>query len=172
MSLVIPTVVFLGSIIMLVWLRRGAFFVPTKRTHVSRIMGILNLKPGEKVVDLGSGDGRLLIALAEAGAEAHGYEHNPLLVARSKFALKKRGLEGKAFVHMENFWNADLSSFDGVVIYGISYIMPKLEKKLRAELRPGARVVSNAFKFPSWEPAAKDRGVYLYIQPPEHSETP
>lgn len=169
MSIVLPATVLLGSIVMLVWLYRGAFYVPTKRKYVPRIITMLDPKPGEKVVDLGSGDGRLLIALAEAGAEAHGYEHNPLLVARSRALCRKRGLEKKAFVHMENFWNADLSSFDGAIIYGIPYIMARLEKKLRAELHPGARVVSNAFKFPSWKPAAKDRGVYLYIQPPEHS---
>lgn len=162
MSIVFPATVLLGSIIMLVSLHRGAFFVPTKRKYIPRILTLLNPKPGEKMVDLGSGDGRLLVALSETGVEAHGFEHNPLLVMRSKQLLKKHGLEKKAFVHMENFWNADLSSFDGVVIYGIPYIMGRLEKKLRAELRPGARVVSNAFQFPNWKLSAKEKGVYLY----------
>lgn len=164
MSVIFPATVLLGSIIMLVWLYRGAFYVPTKRKYIPRIMALLGPRPGEKVVDLGSGDGRLLIALAEAGAEAHGFEHNPLLAMRSRQLFRKRGCGNKAVVHCENFWNADLSSFDGVVIYGIPYIMGRLEKKLRAELRPGARVVSHAFQFPNWELSLKEKGVYLYIR--------
>ncbi|MDO8594201.1 MAG: methyltransferase domain-containing protein [bacterium] len=152
----------IGSIIMLVWLARGPFYVPTRRKHVSRIIEMLELKPGEKAVDLGSGDGRLLIALAEAGAQAHGYEHNPLLVMRSKQLLRKHGLEGKVFVSMSNFWNLDVSSFDAVVIYGIPYIMERLQIKLQKELRPGARVVSYSFPFPSWEPAETHKRIYLY----------
>lgn len=155
-------VIVIGSIIMLVWLYRGPFFVPTRRKYVPRIIDMLGITPGEKIVDLGSGDGRLMIAIAEAGGEAHGFEHNPLLVMRSKQNFKKLGIEDKAFVYMSNFWAADISKYDAVVIYGISYIMPRLEKKLRAELRPGARVVSYSFPFPSWEPVKKDKRVYLY----------
>ncbi|MEK7087932.1 MAG: methyltransferase domain-containing protein [Patescibacteria group bacterium] len=162
MSIIFPATVFIGSIVMLVWLRRGAFFVPTKRRYVPRIIALLSPKQGEKIADLGSGDGRLLFAFAGAGAEAHGYEHNPLLVARSRTLSRRHGLDGRVFVHMENFWNVDLSSFDGIVIYGIPYIMPRLEKKLRAELRPGARVVSLAFQFPNWPLSAKEKGIYLY----------
>ncbi len=164
MSVIFSATVFIGSIVMLVWLYRGPFYVPTKRRYLPRIIGMLDLKSGEKVVDLGSGDGRLVAAFAEVGVEAHGYEHNPLLVMYSKQAFKKQRLKGKAFVHMRNFWDADLSSFDGVVVYGIPYIMSRLEEKLRKELKPGARVVSNAFPFPNWEPIAKEKTIYLYRQ--------
>ncbi|MDO8564572.1 MAG: methyltransferase domain-containing protein, partial [bacterium] len=152
----------IGGIAMLLHLRRGAFFVPSRRNDVARMLSFLDIKEGKKIVDLGSGDGRLLIALAEAGAEAHGYEHNPILVWQSRRTIKKRGLEARAFVHYRNFWKEDFSSFDAVVLYGIPYIMPKLEAKLRRELRPGTRVVSNAFTFPTWEPVEKVHRVYLY----------
>lgn len=164
MSIIFYATVFIGSIIMLVWLYRGPFYVPTRRKYVPRIIAMLELKGGERIVDLGSGDGRLLVALAEAGAEAHGFEHNPLLVMRSKKTIKTRGLEDRAFVYMSNFWNADISGYDGVVVYGIPYIMQRLEEKLQKELRPGARVVSYSFPFPNWEPAAKEKAVYLYKQ--------
>ncbi len=162
MSSIFYATVVIGSILMLVWLHRGPFYVPIRRKYVPRVIAMLDPKPGERIVDLGSGDGRLLVALAEAGAEAHGYEHNPLLVMRSKQNFKKKGLEGKAFVHMSNFWDVDVSVFDGVVVYGIPYIMTRLEEKLKRELKPGARVVSYSFPFPNWEPTQKEKAVYLY----------
>ena len=156
--------VFLGSVWILFWLSRGAFFVPMPRSGLPRVVSLLALQKGERAVDVGSGDGRLLIALAEAGAEAHGFEHNLLLVWRSRRNIKKAGLSGKAFVHWNNFWKENFSPFDAVTIYGIPYIMGRLERKLRAELRPGARVVSYSFTFPNWQLAQSDNRVYLYRQ--------
>lgn len=165
MSLTFSLTVFLGSILILLWLYRGPFFVPTRRKYVPRIIELLGVQPGERIVDLGSGDGRLLIAIAQAGGIAHGFEHNPILVWRSRQNAKRLGLEDKIFVHRKNFWTMDVSGFDAAVIYGISYIMPRLEKKLRTELRPGARVVSYSFRFPHWEPVKKEKMVYVYRQP-------
>ncbi len=156
--------VFLGSIWILFWLSRGAFFVPLPHSAVPRVIRLLALQPGEKAVDVGSGDGRLLIALAEAGAEAHGFEHNILLVWRSRRNIRRAGLSARAFVHWSDFWDEDFSRFDAVTIYGIPYIMRRLEKKLRAELRPGARVASYSFPFPDWQPIKSDGKVYLYRQ--------
>ena len=163
MIIVFYATVTIGSVIMLVWLARGPFYVPTKRNYVPHIVNFLALRRWEKAVDLGSGNGRLLIALAEAGAEAHGYEHNPLLVWRSRYNIKRAGLKGKAFVHTANFWNVDVSVFDAVVIYGMPYIMPKLEEKLRRELRPGAR--RRAFvPVPELGAGSVAQAVYLYKQ--------
>lgn len=156
--------VFLGSVWILFWLSRGAFFVPMPRSGVERVICLLTLQKGEKAVDVGSGDGRLLLALAEAGAEAHGFEHNIVLVWRSRRNIRRAGLSEKAFVHWSNFWKEDFSQFDAVAIYGIPYIMRRLEKKLRAELRPGARVVSYSFPFPNWSPTQSAHSVYLYRQ--------
>ena len=151
--LIFYATVFVGSIIMLVRLHRGPLFVPTERRYVPHIIHFLKLQKGERVVDLGSGDGRLLIALAQAGAEAHGFEHNPMLVWRARRNIKKAGLEGKAFAHHGNFWKQDASRFSAVVIYGIPYIMLRLEQKLQRELPPGARVVAHSFPFPTWQPS-------------------
>ncbi|MEK7208286.1 MAG: methyltransferase domain-containing protein [Patescibacteria group bacterium] len=158
-------IVVAGSALLLLSLYRGAFFVPTRRKYIPRIVELLGIQAGETVADLGSGDGRLLIAVAEAGGVAHGFEHNPFLVWRARRNVRRAGFENKAFTHHGNFWNEDLSSFNAVVIYGIPYIMGRLEKKLLAELRPGARVVSNSFPFPTWQPTAAHKRVYLYRQP-------
>lgn len=140
----------------------SAPYVPTWGERFQNVIELAQVKPGEKVVDLGSGDGRLVIAFAQAGAEAHGYEINPMLVFRSRKLIKKAKLEGRAFIHWGSFWNADLSPYRLVVIYGMSHIMGRLERKLLRELSSGSRVVSIYFKFSSW-PSVENRGsINLY----------
>jgi cyclopropane fatty-acyl-phospholipid synthase-like methyltransferase len=140
----------------------GALYVPTKEEKVKKMIEFLNIKEGEKALDIGSGDGRLVIALAKAGAQAVGYEINPFLVKKAKDNIKKAGLEGKAFVYCKNFWKEDFSRYDVITVYGIGYIMKNLEKKLKKELKKGARVASNAFSFPNWVPVKKEDNVILY----------
>ena len=82
----------------------GAPFEPTSDRKLKIMMKLAKVKKGEKAVDHGSGDGKIVIALAKAGAEAHGYEINPLLVLFSRYKIKKAGLKGKAFIHWKNFW--------------------------------------------------------------------
>ena len=140
----------------------GAVYLPTKKEAVEKMIELAKIKPGEKAVDLGAGDGRLVIALAKADIEAHGYEINPILILLAKINIYKAGLKGKAFIHFKNFWQEDLSRFDIVVVFGIGHIMEKLEKKLDKELKKGARVVSNSFTFPNWRLSKKENGVFLY----------
>ncbi|HEX4104023.1 MAG TPA: methyltransferase domain-containing protein [Candidatus Paceibacterota bacterium] len=140
----------------------GAIYFPTDPRRVELIMEILRPHAGQKVADIGSGDGRILIALAERGATAHGYEINPILVWRSRRAIRARGLAGRAFVHWKDFWRVDLAGFDAVVVYGFPHLMQGLQEKLQKELRPGAAVVSCVYSFPSWAPAMKRDKIYFY----------
>lgn len=125
---------------------------------------LARLTPGEKAADMGSGDGRIVIALARAGAEAHGYETNPLLVWLSRRAIARAGLKHTAFIHRTSFWGEDLSRYAVVTVFGIGYIMERLEQKLQRELRPGARVISNKFMFPSWQAAQSEGRVHSYYK--------
>lgn len=143
-----------------VW--RGAPYVPTRPSVVTRIIKLAGVKPGEKAVDLGSGDGRLVIALARAGAEARGYEINLWLVLWSRWQIRRAGLGSRAKIIWGSFWWGNLQPYSLVVVYGIPRIMPALEKKLGRELSPDARVVSSAFVFPNWQPKDTDGGLYLY----------
>ncbi|TSC79995.1 MAG: hypothetical protein G01um101429_307 [Parcubacteria group bacterium Gr01-1014_29] len=147
-------------------LERGAPFVPSNKKKIKNMLALLGVLQGIRAVDLGSGDGRLVVALARAGAQAHGYERNPILVFLARSRIWFAGLAEKAFIHHGSFWGADLSSFDVVVVYGISGIMRELEEKLERELQPGARIVSNTFPFPSWQPKREAEKVYLYERPP------
>ncbi len=160
LTLVFILIAFLNLLFPLIFW--GAIYVPSKKEKINKIIEFAEVKPGEKAVDLGSGDGRLVIALAKAGAEAYGYEVNPILVRKSKINIRRAGLENKAFINWGSFWQADLSEFDIIIIYGMKHVMGRLEKKLRKELKKDARIVSNTFKFPTWSPKKKDNNIYLY----------
>ena len=111
---------------------RGAIYFPTTPHGVSVMLKLADIKPGEKIVDLGSGDGRILIAAAKMGADAVGYEINPVLVRQSRRAIARAGI--RAVVHWESFWNVDLSEFDVVIVYGIPYIMQAYREEAEAVL--------------------------------------
>jgi len=142
----------------------GAINVPSTEEKVKQIINIVDLSGKKKAIDLGSGDGRIVIALAKAGIEAHGYEINPFLVARAKKNIKKAGLKNKAHVYLKNFWQENLGEFDVVVVFGMKHVMAKLEKKLEKELKPGAVVVLNYFTFSKWKPEKMEDDIYLYIK--------
>lgn len=144
---------------------RGAPFAVTSPTNLKTIIELAKIKPGEKAVDLGAGDGRLVIALAQAGAETHGYEINPLLAWLARRNLQKAGLTKKAFIHRQNFWQVDLSQFDVITIFGIGYIMAPLAQKLKKELKPSARVISNGYPLPTWPITRQIGEIYLYKNP-------
>ena len=143
---------------------RGAPFVLTDSRTVKTMTGLANIQPGEKAADLGSGDGRIVIAIARAGAEAHGYEINPFLVLWSRYRISRAGLSQRAFVHWRDFWKVDFASYKVITVFGMFHIMGPLERKLRRELVPGSRVVSNTFTFPRWPHSSKEGRVYLYEQ--------
>ena len=142
----------------------GAPFVPTSRKRLRIMLELAKPKPGELWIDLGSGDGRLIIAAARAGARAVGYEIHPMLVALTKIKIWFYGLGGRAQVKLVNFWPVDLSKADIISLYLIPNKMARLQKKLSAGLKPGCRVVSNAFRFPDWTPSAEKDRVKLYIR--------
>lgn len=122
-------------------------------------------KPGEKMADLGSGDGRVVIEFAKLGIEAHGFEIDPKLVSLSQNNIFSENLTHLAHIHITDFWEADLSSFDLIIIYGMPDVLPRLENKLQMELKTGTKVISSVYEFPSWSYSAKKDNVYLYALP-------
>ena len=140
----------------------GAPFVPTSNAVVETMVALANIKPGERMVDLGSGDGRIVIAFAQAGAEAHGYEINPSLVFWSRLNIRRLGLRNKAFIHWRSFKACDFSKFAIVTTYTLPRFMASLEGKIQTTLPKNGRVVSHQFRFPNWEPTEVKDKVYLY----------
>lgn len=140
----------------------GAPFAPSKPKTIARMLQLAGIKAGERACDIGSGDGRIVIALARAGAEAVGIEKNIFLVWWSRLKIKKAGLADRAKIIHGDLWKFDFSKFSCVTVFGIIFIMKDLEKKLQAELKPGARVVSNLYTFPTWQLAKEEEKIYLY----------
>ncbi len=140
----------------------GAPFEPTKKDKLKKIMKLANIKKGDKAVDLGSGDGRIVIAMAKKGAESHGFEINPILVFISRRNIKKAGLKGKAFIHWKSFWNKDLGEYDIIIMFQFHTIMKRLKKKLEKEVKKKAKIISYYWKFPNWKIIKNIENIYLY----------
>jgi len=152
-------------IIFSVWLSGfffGAPFEPTVKKRLKKMIEFSNVNKNDKVVDLGSGSGRIVIEFAKKGIESHGYEINPFLVWISRKKIKKLFLQDKAFIHRKNFMKEDLSDYNVVCIFQIGYMMDKLEGKLKKELKKGSRIISNTWEFPNWKSKKQSKGVYLY----------
>ncbi len=141
----------------------GGPYVPSSPDRVKRMVRLAGIKPTDVVMDLGCGDGRLLIAAVEAGAKkAIGCEIHPGLVRMANFKIRKKKLQEKIEVYKKSLWNFDTSEADVMLLYQIPYAMEKIGEKLQMEMKPGSRVVSNGFVFPEWEPDKEEASIYLY----------
>lgn len=150
--------------------RHGAIFVPSSRERVETMLELVALRPGELALDLGSGDGRILIRAAQAGAHAIGLEINPFLVWYSRRRIKNRGLELTAEVLHQDLRSYPFGRADVVFLYLWPATVAGLKEKLIRELKPGARVISNAFPIPEWIPTKEKHKVFLYTFPDSTNE--
>eukprot|EP01051_Picozoa_sp_SAG22_P003809 SAG22_NODE_191_length_15699_cov_19.660192_1_plen_252_part_00 len=114
---------------------------------------------GSTAVDLGSGDGRVVIALAKAGFQAHGYEFNLPLVLISKWRIWWNGLQDTAFVHWKSMYDVDFSYFNVVTCYQSDFAVKALAEKMDAGMQQNSVLVCNMFKIKAWKPVS--RGVAL-----------
>lgn len=133
---------------------KGAPFVPTPMEQVRRMLKIAELKPGQVIYDLGSGDGRLVHTASRLyKAKAIGYELSPLVWGWAVFlSLFWRS---SAKLRFGNFWNKDISDADVIVCYLLPPAMEQLKKKILPQLKPGALLVSHAFEIKDWIPYKK-----------------
>ncbi|UCH03253.1 MAG: methyltransferase domain-containing protein [Candidatus Bathyarchaeota archaeon] len=130
------------------------------------MLELADVQEGDVVIDLGSGDGRILIAAAkERKAKAIGIEADPLRLMWSRRNIRNHGLHKQAKVVWGNFLDKDLGEASVVTIYQSQDINNTLEPKLERELKPGTRVVSHVFSFNGWDPQKVDNEshVYFYI---------
>lgn len=142
----------------------GAPYLGSVDKKIDQIIKFSSVKKGQKSLDIGAGDGRIVIEFAKYGARAYGVELNPFLVLLAKWKIKRTGLSENAFVYWRNFWTEDLSRYDVITVYGIPYMMKKLESKIKKEAKKNAKIISNSYRFPSLKPEKEKDFVYLYIK--------
>jgi predicted RNA methylase len=128
-------------------------FVPTAPVVVDAMLALARVGADDVVYDLGSGDGRIVIMAAKKyGARGVGIELDPKLVAISRQAAIDNGVADKVTFVEGDLFDEDISAATVVTLYLWPSINTRLETKLRRELRPGARIVSNAFGIGNWRP--------------------
>jgi len=140
----------------------GVPFVPTKLSDAIKMVEMANIKPGQTVIDLGSGAGRLLFLSAQKGAQAIGYELNPLLTFLTRLIIRLKGLKKQVKVINRSIYSADLSQADVVLAFLMPEPMKKLAAKFTRELKPGAKVITYSFSWPNKEPSQKVGKIYVY----------
>jgi ubiquinone/menaquinone biosynthesis C-methylase UbiE len=149
-------------------------FVPTPEDIIPKMLTLASVKPGELVFDLGSGDGRMLIAAArEFHAKAVGVETRQRLVLECRKKLKELGLSREVKVLRSNFKKVNLERADVLSLYLSSYTLNLIAPKLIKELKPGTRIVNFFYEIPGWKPARKiqvlpagwkkPHPIYLYV---------
>lgn len=145
----------------------AAPWLPTRKADVIRMAELADIKSGERVYDLGCGDGRLVFAAAKKGAEAIGVEIFilPYLYASIKSLFKKR-----TKILYGDFFNYDLSGADAVFVFLQKKSYGRLAEKFKRELKPGARIVTSCWPILELEnklvkedkPAKENLPLYLY----------
>jgi SAM-dependent methyltransferase len=156
-------------------LTRGALYVSTSRTRIFACLDAVPMRPGQLLVDIGCGDGRVLRwARKRYGVRTLGYELNPLAYLKARaLCLGRRGIE----IRRRNFWKVDLSHADVIFCYLFPDVMQALSSKLKAELKPGTVVVSCNFVLPGFMPEQVLRPgsslhsdpIYIYRSSPPRS---
>jgi len=129
---------------------KDVVWVPTPQIVVEKMLDLANVTKDDLVMDLGSGDGRLVITAARRGARALGVEYNPDLVELSKRNAQKEGVADKATFVKADLFETDFSSASVITTFLLREINIKLRPKILA-LKPGTRVVSNSFSMGDWK---------------------
>ncbi|MEQ1775333.1 MAG: methyltransferase domain-containing protein [Burkholderiales bacterium] len=144
-------------------------YIPSTRGNVDEMLRLANVTPQDVVFDLGSGDGRIVIAAAhDYGARGIGIELDAALVRESTENARRAGVGERVEFRHSDIFAADLRAATVVTMYLLTSLVNKLEPKLLAELRPGTRIVAHDYGFAEWQPDRKvqiSKSYLLYIVP-------
>ena len=145
-------------------------YVPTPPAVVEAMLDMVKLRDGDVLYDLGSGDGRIPIAAAKRKqVRAVGIDIDPQRIAEANANAKAAGVTGEVSFRQADLFTSDFSDATVVTLYLLDTLNEKLRPKLLAELKPGTRIVSHAFRMGDWEPEKEEtidgRTIYYWTVP-------
>ena len=145
-------------------------FVPTPYEVVEEMLRLAQVKKGDVLYDLGSGDGRIPVTAAKKyGIRAVGVDIDPERIMEAKENARKNGVTGLVQFRQEDLFKTDFHEASVVTLYLLPDLNVKLRPRLLAELKPGTRIVSHQFDMGTWKPEKKielnGRTVYLWTVP-------
>ncbi len=151
-------------------LARDVPFVPTPERVVEKMLEVAKVSPKDVVYDLGSGDGRIVIAAAKKhGARAVGIDIDPERIKEARDNARRAGVSDRVQFRQEDLFKADFSEATVVTMYLLTGVNQRLRPKLLAELKPGTRLVSHAFDMGDWKPTQTHKvgtsTVYYWVVP-------
>jgi SAM-dependent methyltransferase len=138
----------------------GAPYLPTLAPQVAVAIQLIDLRPGDRLLELGCGDGKVLIAAARQGITVTGYELNPFLALLAW--LRTRRYKKHVRIIWGNFWRQPWPEADALFVFLLPRYMPKLDKKVMQYKHKPVILVSFAFEVPGKTPNAECSGLYLY----------
>ena len=126
-------------------------YVPTPQVVVDKMLDMANVQKGDYVIDLGSGDGRIVISAVKRGAYGHGVDLDPERIKEARKNAKREGLSDQVMFVKGNIFDANFSRASVVTMYLLNSVNQKLRPKLLDKLEPGTRVVSHSFNMGDWK---------------------
>lgn len=141
-------------------------YVPTPMPVVQKMLQMAQVRRGDMLIDLGCGDGRIVVAAAQRhGARGLGIDLDPVRIEEARASARKEGLDGRVEFRVGDLFEADLSPADVVTLYLLPSVNARLRPQLWRQLRVGSRVVSHAFDMgDEWPPEQSERvnGAMVY----------
>jgi precorrin-6B methylase 2 len=134
---------------------KDVVWVPTPQELVEKMLDMAKVTPQDIVMDLGSGDGRNVIAAAKRGARAYGFEFNPEMIALSRRKAQEAGVADRATFIEGDMFEADISKATVMALFLLPSNLDKLAPKFLA-LKPGTRMVNNTFQVTGWDADASE----------------
>lgn len=148
-------------------------YVPTPQNVVERMLDLAQVESGDYVIDLGSGDGRIVISAAKRGAVGHGIDLDPQRIREARQNARDAGVTDRVIFLQQDLFKSDFSRASVITMYLLTSVNRKLRPHLLEDLEPGTRVVSHSFNMGDWQPDRKEsvgtstrsHDIYLWIIP-------
>lgn len=144
---------------------RDVPYVPTSPRIIAKMISMADVTDRDFVIDLGCGDGRIVIAAAKLGAQGIGIDIDPERIRECNMNALEEGVADRVAFFEQDLFKADISRASVLTMYLLPSVNLKLRPRLLTELKPGTRIVSHDFDLGEWEPDKRAPNVYFWIVP-------